>query len=150
MKKLSNKIAYILTGIVLAIGFTVYAANVSIPQSTGKGNYISGLASGNYQTNTACSNGQILAASSTSSSGWACVANTASLGATTTITSNILINGPSFTFATGTPDTNLGLLITGAGSTITFQPQWSGVLSVARGGTATNTLASLTSGSSPN
>lgn len=63
--------------------------------------------------------------------------------ATTTING---FSGPAFTFGTGTPDTNIGLLITGSGSTITFQPTFSGQLSVSRGGTGTNTLASLTVG----
>ena len=105
---------------VLALtGITVHAYPVSVPNSPSKGAYLSGLTTGNYQTNTACGDGQILAASSTSSSGWACVVNTAALGATTTITSNILINGPNFTFATST--TGSGTLgITGSGSTITF------------------------------
>lgn len=42
-------------------------------------------------------------------------------GATTTITSNIQIDGPNFTFATGTM-TGLNLNITGSGSTVTFSP----------------------------
>ena len=122
LKKIGNNLAYILIGLVLAIAGTVYAYSVSVPNSTQKGNYLTGLSTGNYQTNAPCSNGQILTASSTSSSGWACVANTAALGATTTITSNVLINGPSFTFATSTSG-GLTQYITGSGNTITWTLQ---------------------------
>jgi len=120
LKKLGNRLAYIITGILIAMAGTAYAA-VSVPNSTQKGAWLSGLLSGNYQVNAPCSNGQILAASSTSSSGWACVVNTAALGATTTITSNIQISGPDFTFATSSA-TGLNLNITGSGSTLTFSP----------------------------
>lgn len=177
MKKISNNLAWLIIGIALAVaGGVVYAANVSVPQSTQKGNYLSGLANGNYQTNVPCTNGQILAASSTSSSGWACVANTASLGATTTITSNVLVNGPAFIFATTTSGAGT-LNITGSGTTINFalntsglQPAgtyvtnvtgsgnivssggttpnitFTGVLPSSNGGTGTTTLGSLTGG----
>lgn len=148
-KKLANNLAYIIIGLILATAAgVVYAYNVTVPQATQLGDLPTGKTSGNYQLQHPCTNGQILAASSTAATGWACVANTAALGATTTITSNILINGPSFTFATGTPDTNLGLNITGSGSTITFQPAWVGTLAAGRlNSNVVQTLATGTTGS---
>lgn len=91
---------------------------------------------------------------STSAPGTITFLNTAAGGgATTTIQSGAggtIVSGPSFIFSSGTPDTNIGLIITGSGSTITLQPTWSGVLPVSRGGIGTTTLGSLTSGSTPN
>lgn len=95
------------------------------------------------------SNGQCLTASSTATSGyaWSTCGTGGGSSATTTILTNVTTNGPNFTFSSGTPDTNLGLIMSGSGSTVTFQPAWTGFLAVSRGGTGTNTLASLTVGS---
>lgn len=142
LKKLGNNLAWIIIGIILAMaGGVALASNLGVLNATQKGDIPVGISSaGNYQLQHPCANGQILAASSTATTGWACVANTAASGATTTITSNVLINGPNFIFGSGTPDTNIGLQITGSGTTITFQPTFTGVLSVARGGTGSSTL----------
>ena len=45
------------------------------------------------------------------------------------------------TFATSSADTNLKLAITSSGSTHTFTPSWSGILSVIRGGTGLSTVS---------
>lgn len=145
LKKLGNNLAYIIIGLLLAGAGIVYAANVSVPQSTQKGNYLSGLSTGNYQTNTPCSNGLVLAASSTTSSGWACISPSGSSG----LTSFAGMTGPAITVST-TSDANITLSVITGGNNATLTPAFIGQLSVARGGTGTNTLASLTSGSSPN
>lgn len=179
IQKLGSKVAYVLVGIALAVaGGVVYAANVTVPQAPQKGAWLSGLATGNYQTNVPCSNGLVLVASSTTATGWACASTSGSSG----LTSFAGMTGPAITVAT-TSDTNLQLQIITSGNNATFTPVWigtlaagrlnsnvvqgvtndtnvtgsiaaqnltlgwSGQLSVARGGTGTNTLASLTVGS---
>ena len=69
LKKLGNNLTWIIIGVILAIAGTVYAYQVSVPNSPSKGAYLSGLTTGNYQVTAACANGQILAASSTAASG---------------------------------------------------------------------------------
>lgn len=72
-----------------------------------------------------CVNGQIL--KKTGANDWDCASDATGSGggATTTITSNVQIEGPDFTFATGTM-TGLDLNITGSGSTVTFSPSLQG------------------------
>ncbi len=72
MLKLSNKIAYIIIGIVLAIaGGVVYAAGISVPQATTKGDLPCGASpvTGNYTLLHPGSDGLVLTASSTAPCG---------------------------------------------------------------------------------
>jgi hypothetical protein len=137
MKKLSNKIAYILIGILLAIAGTVYAINVSVPAAQQKGDLPSGLTTGNYQLLHPGANGTLLMASSTSPNGIAYVA-TSTLGiiggggasfATTTINS---LSTTNYTISAGT-----GISVaSSAPGTIT-------ITNTATGGNATTTINSL-------
>lgn len=91
----------------VVLPLVAYAA-VSVPNSGGKGYYLSGLATGNYQTNAPCSNGLVLIASSTTSSGWACGSTSGSSG----ITSINNATGPSISISTGTAGTIFNLAST--------------------------------------
>lgn len=113
----------------------VYAANVTVPQALQKGGWLSGLANGNYQTNAPCSNGLVLIASSTTSSGWTCASPSGSTG----LVSLQGMTGPAITVSTGT-DANIGLNITTGGNNATFTPTFIGQLSIARGGTGSSSL----------
>lgn len=120
---------------IFALAPMVHAANVTVPQATGKGAWLSGLATGNYQTNAPCSNGLVLAASSTVSSGWACVSPSGSTG----LVSFAGMTGPAITVST-TSDANITLSVITGGNNATFTPAFIGQLSVARGGTGSSSL----------
>lgn len=72
---------------------------------------------------------------------------TGTMASSTIIAGGTATHSPSVTFATST-DTNLLLSIFCATSTCTFNPSWTGVLGLSRGGIATTTLGNLTVSSS--
>lgn len=135
-KLLSNNLAYTIVGVLLTIvGGVALAANVTVPPATTKGDIPVGINSlGNYQLQHPCSDGQILAASSTAVSGWACVTNSASSGiassSVATLISPLIANGT--VAGVNATSSSVNFLIQGTGSNTALQV------------TGTSTLATTT------
>ncbi len=90
VKKWSNKVGYIIIGVILAIAGTVYAA-VSVPNAQQKGDLPSGLTTGNYQLFHPGANGKVLTASSSAPNGLDWTTITGGSGSSTPAGSNTQI-----------------------------------------------------------
>lgn len=135
MKKISIKgIGYLIVGLFL-FAFPAFAANVSVPQATTKGDLPSGLITGNYQLFHPGADGLFLRASSTSASGldWATASSSSAtltggingrnaywtsattLGASSDVFDNGTVSGVNATSST------VNFLIQGTAALIPFQ-----------------------------
>jgi hypothetical protein len=111
-----SKLLWFLIPLGLLISGVAVATQITVPSATQLGDTLSGKITGQYQVMHPCSDGQVFAASSTSSTGWACTAVSGASG----ITSLNGLTGGTQTFSTTSQGTLFNIISSGSNHQFIF------------------------------